>query len=394
MTQPQPLQSLFNASFRANPSYTFVIYDRLSEVEKKSLERLREDPDFFGILKPISSKLSYKSVCRETALLFYILQTPGKLPEYIFSSHGDDTNKLIAQLVLDSILEIETAEGFISGVEAYKLLGSDILSSRASRISYKIEKISHDALLYGQAFVTDNLSQLSHRLYLYNRRPVTREWKQRLKSREAVEQFLGLVPEKPNYDFIHRYWYCPNRDADAHWVFWRSKSIDVGEATTKPVGYKLYFNPTCEYLSDTLCEVTEVLFHCRAQSFKYGSDVYGMLRPDKFVAYFQEKDDLFTALDRLQRQLSGVPAQGVPFTATVDNEGLLSWGMDPPSEESLLPWQGTSWRSWLTDRLAVALIAGHHQSNPSTEPWQFALARVELEGIDTSTWTPSQSLWN
>jgi hypothetical protein len=30
----------------------------------------------------------------------------------------------------------------------------------------------------------------------------------------------------------------------------------------------------------------------------------------------------------------------------------------------------------------------------SLEPWQYALARLELEGIDASTWAPPADLWD
>src|SRR5207248_2006408 len=89
----------------------------------------------------------------------------------------------------------------------------------------------------------------------------------------------------------------------------------------------------------------------------------------------------------------GMPAHGVPFTAQIDAKGLLSWGMDPPHSEHLLPWQGPSWRYWITDRLAGALISANRTNAREVKPWQFALERLQLEGIDTTTWLPSASLW-
>jgi hypothetical protein len=95
-----------------------------------------------------------------------------------------------------------------------------------------------------------------------------------------------------------------------------------------------------------------------------------------------------------------VPAQGVPFTSEIAGDGLLSWGMDPPSSEwTALAKGAESWRLWLTHRLARALLSARGAAVADTgetaeiEPWRFALERVRLEGIDTDSWTPGGGLW-
>ncbi len=73
---------------------------------------------------------------------------------------------------------------------------------------------------------------------------------------------------------------------------------------------------------------------------------------------------------------------------------MLSWGVDPPDEEQMLPWMGReSWRLWVTNRLAVALIAAGTNKEANLEPWQFALRRLQFEGVDTRSWTPAGSDW-
>jgi hypothetical protein len=86
-----------------------------------------------------------------------------------------------------------------------------------------------------------------------------------------------------------------------------------------------------------------------------------------------------------------MPAQAVPFTGAIDDDGLVSWGMDPPRTERVSFYQGTSWRHWITDKLAVALIAG--RAGGASSPSRFALQRVALEGIDVNSWTPNEVAW-
>ena len=94
---------------------------------------------------------------------------------------------------------------------------------------------------------------------------------------------------------------------------------------------------------------------------------------------------------KLGKELDGCPAHGVPFTAEISGEGLLSWGVDPPESKQMLSWQPQeSWRLWLTNRLANALLTARRANSASgPEPWRYALERLGLEGIDTESWTPA-----
>ena len=69
-------------------------------------------------------------------------------------------------------------------------------------------------------------------------------------------------------------------------------------------------------------------------------------------------------------------------------------GADPPrAAQTPLPQMQESWRLWITNRLARALLAARASPAAEIEPWQFALDRVRLEGVDTETWAPSQRMW-
>jgi hypothetical protein len=162
--------------------------------------------------------------------------------------------------------------------------------------------------------------------------------------------------------------------------------------------YKLYVSPMPAFVENVFAITARTLSTTGALQFKIGADADGLLRPDKIVAYFTSQDALRQAADALAARLHGCPAHGVPFTAALDDEGLLSWGVDPPASQQLLNWQPReSWRLWLTNRLANALLTA--KRTPATgsavarRPWQYALERVRLEGVDTTSWTPADSLW-
>jgi hypothetical protein len=158
--------------------------------------------------------------------------------------------------------------------------------------------------------------------------------------------------------------------------------------------FKLYVSPGVEHLADAFRVVTESLTAPATISFKVGRDLCGVLRPDKLVVYCACRDAIDQAAEQLRRRLEGMPAQGVPFTAAIDEDGMLSWGVDPPRRERSVPWRGSSWRHWLTDRLAAALIAARTAGTDAVEPCQFALERLRLEGIDPLTWAPADGLFN
>jgi hypothetical protein len=86
--------------------------------------------------------------------------------------------------------------------------------------------------------------------------------------------------------------------------------------------------------------------------------------------------------------VQGLRPHGVPFTAAIAADGMLSWGTDPPGNRSGTG--GGSWRSWVTGRLADYLAAARPTPSEGVpvEPWQIALERIRLDGVDTDTWVP------
>jgi hypothetical protein len=49
---------------------------------------------------------------------------------------------------------------------------------------------------------------------------------------------------------------------------------------------------------------------------------------------------------------------------------------------------------WVAERLAEYLVTAGRTGLSSPEPWQYALERLRVGGVDTTTWIPSANLWS
>ncbi|HET7433987.1 MAG TPA: hypothetical protein VFN10_04650 [Thermoanaerobaculia bacterium] len=325
---------------RANPSYELVVFDRLPEPMRESLHALRDDPSFYGILRPRDGTLPVKSVDRETALLFLTMREPGELPSYATRTQPD----LAARLVFDGILELQLHGTFHTGA-------ADLGGATFRTANTRIARLSRNALEYANALPIDDANALAARLYAYNTVPCTR-----VPKLDALTHARGWQQTA-----THGYWRAWTRGAET-------------QAT-----HKLYISPTLDALLDHFPRIVAALSETRATQFKTGADAHGLLRPDKLVAYYASFDELAEAAAHLETALRGIPAQGVPFTSEIGGDGLLSWGADPPRRSE------SSWRHWLVHRLARALITARDVDA--------ALQRVALDGVDVERWIPSATIW-
>lgn len=357
-SRPEP--DWTSCRFRAHPGYELVVFDRLSAAERQRFAALQSEAGFYGLLRPLSADGSVKSVDRETALLFWTLAAqPGPLPSYLSQIHAGDLPAAIARLVADGVLEVERDGRFLSGAEAFAGL-LPAVPERPERVA----GLSAAGLRYGEALLRTGLEEprrLAERLYAFNRLP-----ERDGRAADAYSPWPG--------------WQGP--EETPHWRIWRSVRRPPHSGSAP---YKLYVSPLPGHLGPASSEISAALRRHQATEFKIGSP----LRPDKLVAYFPGFEPLAAAARDLEGRLAGLPAHGVPFTAAIDRSGLLSWGFDPPLSEQSALWQGReSWRFWICNRLARALLDAHREG--SAEPSRFALLRLGLEGIETATWTPER----
>jgi hypothetical protein len=370
------LNNLTERVFRRNPEYCFQALDSLSI---PAFKELVSRPGVAGVLRGTAGET--KIAGAEVAALYGSLAQPSRLsPPLLYEiSRRTAENVVLAALVLDKVIELESDVGFVSGAKAHSV----VFQSRTAYESYDpVSRLSIAALKYGQALQLPDSYSLAGRLYCFNRRPASAAWKSRLPSRRAVAQYLGEA---------NRDWTRTSSEFERpEWLIWHSKA-EPRESREGPQ-HKLYISPEPGYLREAWQAALPVLGAFGAHTFKTGADLYGILRPDKFVAYFSSRERMHEAAKHIAAKLCGIPAQGVPFTGSLDGSGLVSWGMDPPHHAAIFPWSGRSWRCWLVDRLAAALVTAGNDSE-SVAAWEFALDRLSLDGVDTSSWEPDAALW-
>lgn len=371
--------------FRSSPFIDLKQLGDLSAEEREKFRDLQRDPDFYGLFFPKPPlTINLKAVARQTAELFQSLSSPARLHDGILGDR--DSAADVVDLVLDGILEIESGDGFVSGADALPVLcdeGADVLDHATS--------LSHRALLHAQDLETDDPQTLTMALYLYNRIPLSPFWNTRFASRDAILAYLG-ADRAPLCVLLDREWtLSPTRKG---WLSWSSKTRE--NRTAADVTYKLYISPRPERIRDAFEVLVRVLSDFPETPFKIGDTAVGLLRPDKLVAYFPTRERLDETAEVLRRELAGCEAHGVPFSASLDETGLLSWGVDPPDNDRALQWLGRdSWRLWVAKRLGAALsVAKTARSAGAAEPWRFAIERARRHGIDVDTWTPSAALWS
>lgn len=381
--------ALSELRFRSSPHVELKRLAELTAGQREAFRDLETDPEFYGLLvaKP-PLNMNLKSVSRQTAELFQSLSTPATTLSRLDLVELSPVEDII-DLVLDGILEVESVDGFISGSDALPVVCPP---ATIPELHNAAARLSREALLHAQDLETSDAQALSMALYRYNHIPLTPFWKTRFANGEAILAHLG-ADRGPLHLLLDRGWIASQREGSG-WLSWSSTT--PWPRTAADVTYKLYVSPRPERIRDAFEIVVRVLADFPGTPFKIGNNAAGLLRPDKLVAYFLTHEQLGEAAERLGQELEGCQAHGVPFTAGLDDSGLLSWGVDPPENDRALQWLGReSWRLWLVQRLGAALsIAKTARSGAAVEPWRFAIERARRHGVDVETWTPSATLWS
>ena len=359
---------ILNRTFRANPDYELAPLSELTDSERAFLGDLTNAESCYGILRP-RAKGSCKAVCRDTAALWKALQQPGPVPPWARADNS--ANEAITQLVFDGVLALWAGDTFVSGASAGSLIAG--AASKAIEPLTALGRLSNRALEYAISLRIDEPLVLSTRLYHYGRIPVSPRWMQRFPSTEAIAAELNT----------DEHWRASRREG---WLVWHSTN---GSSDGPRSGYKIYVSPQPQFVPDAFHALCRAARQFGVRQFKAGNDACGLLRPDKIVAYFDSKESLENTAAELKRTLHGLPPHGVPFTAELAGDGLLSWGVDPPTDGDAGEWhRGESWRLHVVKRLAAAIVETRRTSELKTDPRRYALDRIRLDGIDPLTWVP------
>ena len=382
----ETIDILSRRTFRAGAAYELIVFDRLAPDEQMLLTELRADPDFYGVLRPrTGTGRTIKAVGKETALLWLTLQSPGPLPFFVFGNDCKEAVSAIPELLLDGVIEVEENGRFLTGSEAAELIAKSRESvSQGSR--GRLALLSNAALRYGESLLLDDPSALAGRLYGFGRQPATPTWTRLLADGQAVLSFLGAGVGTDLRRRLDSDWQEANDRKTPGWIIWSNRvrrKSEVGGSHCK-----LYVSPALTAMPQVFPVVLEA--SAQVSHFKIGSDAAGLLRPDKMVLYLPNQERLLAIASELASLLKGTAPHGVPFSAEITSDGLLSWGMDPPQSERILAWQEPeSWRLWVVRRLAAAMIAVGLDGSR----WA-SVERLRHEGVDVDTWTPSASIWH
>jgi hypothetical protein len=381
---PTPVPDVAHAVLRATSIYDVPAVGRLPDGSRLLL------------LPRTSRSVPPLAVDRSVAILLGMLREPGPLPGFAHAAFGERVRVVIAELVLDGLLEVEHAGAFVSGIDAVEACAAHTAQELAPRST--TARLSLAALWYAEALDEGDAALLAQRLYAYHQYPLSPSRAREAASPGAAAARLSDAAT-PAGALLHRHWLraAPGVHEDG-WSYWvrRSDARDARDARQREdqPTYKLYVSPDSSAIAATLPAMVSALAAVGAPPFKVACGVYGALRPDKIVVYARDQSDLHHIATALEGALAGLPAHGVPFTAELARGGLLSWGMDPPACCHGAPsGAGVSWRQWVTAELARYLAVARLSPRPPIERWRFAAQRLGALGVDVSTWAPSAALW-
>ncbi len=351
---------------RAAARFELHLLSELPDDERARFGAAATDTRAFALARDRAGLANTHVLDRDAARLLDSLARPGRLA----AAGGDPVRAAVVRLLLDGLLEAERGGAFETGPALHGWLLPDLPPPPARNA---LSALALAALATTAAAGDRDASAAARRLYRHHTLPATPRWRRRLPDEGAVLRFLH-PPSPPT-------------DATGAWLVWRGPSRrapDPGGATPK-----LYLSPSPERLPVALAAALSLEGRAAPLEVKAGRRLEGLLRPDKLVAYFATAEGMHVAAERLQAGIGGLPAQGVPFTASAGTgDGLLSWGMDAAPGAGLAGVaRRESWRSWVTARLGAALVNGL-AGVPGVDPVRFALDRLRLDGVDISAWTP------
>ena len=365
-----------------------VEWEKLGIGEQEMLSGLYDEAEVYGVFRPVlsSANLTLKVAYKEVALLYMHLQHSDTLPRYILTFSDGKSCETIAQLVLDGILEIEYEGKFVSGAAALKALYGEMLSDGPAT-SGRLAVLSMEGIRYALHLRDLDMRSLSNRLYTFNTIPWDVQARSKFLSHHSVKVFLFPAAQSETNMLLNKHWQPNDSSEEKYWFSWWKRGESQGQVTANDLPtYKLYISPVISDLPRLLNPVIKVLSSSKAFSFKIGATLQGLLRPDKMVAYFNNWLEMGQAAAAMSAELNGFTPHGVPFTAQIDETGILSWGVDPAETDVLSAIEAGSWRMRVTDHLALAIISAQTDQLDTKQALQFIRAKLYAAGINTEAW--------
>ncbi len=375
---------LINEEFRPGSLYKLAEWNNTNEFVKKLLTDLHNDPGLYGVFIPQKNLpgLTVKVAEKEIAMLYFHLQHSERLPHYFISSNTEKKNETLARLVLDGILEIKWKGKFVCNTEATSAVLGDYVFDDTAIPSF-LSSVSIEAIHYVWQLPQQDLKSLAARLYSYNTLPWDAAMHDDFSAKHTVKEFLFGKNDAVLEKYLDKDWVPVSSSANAGWLSW-ARPAKYNSYFTQT--HKLFISPLIDDMPAAVAKAIPVINASDAINFKTGSHINGLLRPDKMVVYFTGEEPLLRTAALLEKELQGCRVQGVPFSLQLDSEGLLSYGVDPPAEEVLDAIEGGSWRTTITDKLAVAILHTKRERLSWQDSFAFIKAFLISDGIDPNRW--------
>jgi hypothetical protein len=307
-----------------------------------------------------------------------------RLASSLLALAGADGSSLVARLLCDGELEVAGHDGrYNSGPTALAILFPRHADAAADRRgSHPLAHLSRAGIDYAIALANMPEPALIRAVYRFGAEARTARMDRRLGDMRAVRRWLQLdrlVLGTTGGGRPARYRQLP-RTASDPWIRWHRLDL-VGGASR----HKIYISPVAEELPDVLALTVRVAVQMGVAGFKVGGDASGAVRAEKLVLYCGDRDEIAAVGAELRVALKGARALGVPFTAPLGPDGLLSAGVDPAAERRAAG-RPASWRLVVSDALArAARDASPLRSRAAAV--DFICWRLRIEGIDPEAWT-------
>lgn len=359
---------------RANPRYVLRGLDDLDTSQRHFLTDSSSNSSVVGLLYPTGDPdhRTIKAVSSATASLFQQLAVPTWLPSPLWPAFSGEE---LGDLVGAEVLEIQIAGQFLTGIEA---LG-ELLHGPVESPDDRLAALSLDAIAYAESLRLEDQAVIVDRLYAFHRVAIRASWR----TAEYSDAFRATMSQAMPYGL----------GSDPRWIEfrdrpWRAYRRRDEQARTERPTPKLYISPTTESLAGAVAaSIPLIMESAEVLGWKVASTIDAMVRPDKFVVYLESRQGLQELAGALSSALAGADVHGVPFTCDAGLDGLLSWGVDPPSPRapaSLVD----SWRTWVAARLASGLVQAQEAGLLGRQAHAAALQRARAAGVDTRTWQP------
>lgn len=371
-----------NKRFRAGESYRLVEWNQLEDNDRSMLSNAGNAGEIYGIFKPVSSAngLMQKIAWKEQAFIFLHCKNYHQLPNYVLSQPYGRYENIITEMLIDHVLELQYEEDFISGPGASAMIFDNNWLTKNS-LADKLSTLSANAIRYSLYLRNETAKSLGNKLYTFNVIPRDKNSKQYLSAAKSINDFIYSGFE--HSEMLSKNWSL-NRERK-YWFSWSRNEPLAGYEHTEVAGtYKLYLSPIPDAVPAFFNIAVPVLTRSNATGFKIGQTIDGLLRPDKMIAYFNNREDLFSAAKELEVLSNDIPAHGVPFTTQLDKSGLISFGID---HAFLKLKRGYSWRTWVTEVLAKTILQAKTENLSMEFLFQYIKARLFTERINIDKWS-------